>query len=775
MENENLNFFSILRLFCEATKLIRSHFLKVWKQKKRSEWTNDEESGKFFLSSDGLTIKQKVRQNQLTILLSGNINAWDLSLLGLIFSNKPFNNDSKSYFIRNIRDQRNQVFHTPSFTISDEEFKTLWHEISNAMLELGYSKSDLSMLKNLDEKKVTTNISNENTAKIIKEEANEELKKQNFEKAIELYSSAIPILNLSDQDYSILYSNRSLAYLKVYLASTNKLDQRNLMRALNDAQMAADLNPKWYKAYYRLGQIYKEFNNLVKSQENFKIALLLQPNDEELKNALAQVKYLYFEQLRSAHFDEQCAPRTTEEHFQRMIEKNIEPIYGNNKSDFIERIDKIVEISKKEDPALADVWLAHEYRDGSKNFKQNYELAAKYYGKAASLGNPEAIYNLGLLNEKGLGVMKDFKTAFNLFKQAAQKNPTRKLAGLEISNVGVAEAEHSLGIFYAEGIYVDKNISTAISWYQRAIEHGHNGAANNLGLIYGFSEPCDFEKAERMFILAHKRDDNNAIPNIVDLYLRNNQPDNALLWHERALKNNSLFDSCRDDEVREKINFLKDNYSTIQEKQTNINNNILMDPNRVNLIKWHRNSISEFLKLEESFQNQFKNTFKPPKIQCSVNSISNLKEINLKEIDFTKDHVLEGHKLKITIFDIPFKSSYSIFFLVEDENKFMERMAVYNLGDDFESIKKLYPVGSRFFIMNPYIRMAADSKPMIRIDDPKSIISLESVVHKMCRYCGKQDSKFNCSKCLNSFYCSKDCQLNDWNLLDHKLICFQKK
>ena len=33
----------------------------------------------------------------------------------------------------------------------------------------------------------------------------------------------------------------------MYLASTNKIDQRNLMRALNDAQMAADLNSKWYK------------------------------------------------------------------------------------------------------------------------------------------------------------------------------------------------------------------------------------------------------------------------------------------------------------------------------------------------------------------------------------------------------------------------------------------------------------------------------------------------------------------------------------------------
>jgi hypothetical protein len=173
--------------------------------------------------------------------------------------------------------------------------------------------------------------------------------------------------------------------------------------------------------------------------------------------------------------------------------------------------------------------------------------------------------------------------------------------------------------------------------------------------------------------------------------------------------------------------------------------------------------------------NQIKNTCKPPKKQTSCYSMSNLKEIKLKDVDFTKDHVLNGYKLMITIFDIPLKNVFSIFFLVEDEEKYMERMAVYNLEDNFEKIKKIYSVGSRFVIMNPYIRMAADGKPMIRIDDPNSIVSLENEIFKMCRFCGKKDSKFSCSRCLNAFYCSQECQANDWKILDHKLICFPKK
>ncbi len=594
--NENSNFLSILSLLCEATKLIRNHFLKVWKHYKRSDWTNDEEAGKFFLTENGLNIYKKMHKNQLDILLSGNVNTWDVTLFGVIFSCKPFSNETKSSFVQVIREKRNQIFHNPIFFIHDNEFNVLWKEISNAMIALGYTQADINRLKNPDEKKKETNISNENKAKLIKEEANEEYKNENFDQAITLYSSALLITNLSDQDYSILYSNRALAYLKLYQASSNKTDQRNIMRALNDAEMASELNPKWYKAFYRLGQIYNELNDLEKSQEYLKIALLIKPIDEEVKNLYAEVKYLYFEQLRMAHIDEQCAPRTTEENDLRIYEKKIEQIGLDNRSKWNETSNFCMKKAKKEDPVLADVWLAHEYRDGSKNVVQNYELAAKYYGKAASAGNPEAMYNLSLLNRKGLGVMKDFKSAFNLLKLAAQKSPTRKLCGLEIPNVGVAEAEHSLGILYEQGIYVEKDISISITWYKRAVEHGSDSAANNLGLIYAFNEPRDLDQAERMFVLAHKRGDNNSISNLVDLYLTKNQPDNALLWHERALVNNSLFDSFRDEDVRKRVKFLKENFNSSQTNQFN-KKSISMDPNRMILIKNHRKMIENFFKV----------------------------------------------------------------------------------------------------------------------------------------------------------------------------------
>ena len=67
--------------------------------------------------------------------------------------------------------------------------------------------------------------------------------------------------------------------------------------------------------------------------------------------------------------------------------------------------------------------------------------------------------------------------------------------------------------------------------------------------------------------------------------------------------------------------------------------------------------------------------------------------------------------------------------------------------------------------------MANDGKPMIRISDPSSIKSVDLKVEKMCRFCGNGNSKFNCSKCLKALYCSKECQTNDWKLLNHKLIC----
>lgn len=304
-KNENFNFFSIQNLLSEATKLIRKYFVESWNANNKTEWTDDENAGEYFQTGIGLSIKRSVRPHQREILQSGNSSLWDLSLLGLIFSSEPFKNYGKSNLVRSIRDKRNQIFHNPNFSISNEEFEFLWTEISNAMIELGYSKENLDRNKIINTKSIMSNILTDEKAKQIKNEAYEEIKKGNFQKAIDLYSSALILTGLSENDAGIFYSNRSFGYLKLNESnSKNKIDQRNLMRALNDAQMAINLCPKWFKAYYRLGQVYKEFGDFEDSQENFKIALLLQPDDQSIKNALAAVKFTYFEQFRHAEIDE---------------------------------------------------------------------------------------------------------------------------------------------------------------------------------------------------------------------------------------------------------------------------------------------------------------------------------------------------------------------------------------------------------------------------------------------------------------------------------------
>src|SRR4051794_18895638 len=103
---------------------------------------------------------------------------------------------------------------------------------------------------------------------------------------------------------------------------------------------------------------------------------------------------------------------------------------------------------KESDPAIADVWRGHEYRDGSEECKQDYSMAAKFYGKAAQAGNAEGMYNLALLTKRGKGVKQDFRAALALLENAASQPPTRMLLGKSSPNVGVAEAEHSLGLNY---------------------------------------------------------------------------------------------------------------------------------------------------------------------------------------------------------------------------------------------------------------------------------------------------------------------------------------
>ncbi|KAF9969408.1 hypothetical protein BGZ73_008241 [Actinomortierella ambigua] len=194
-----------------------------------------------------------------------------------------------------------------------------------------------------------------------------------------------------------------------------------------------------------------------------------------------------------------------------------------------------------------------------------------------------------------------------------------------------------------------------------------------------------------------------------------------------------------------------------------------VDPLRKDLIVNHRRCVSEFSKILNSDGNTHTTSVKPPKTQSAPVSLVGLKPIYLNEIDPTSDRVLDGHVLELTLITDPFDNTMSISFVAEDGHKNVQRVSLYNFDK-----KHALAIGAKISVINPYLRMAADGKPLIRVDDPNSVMVSPKPIVGMCHYCGKGDSKYSCTKCKQAKYCSQDCQLLDWKEHSHKLVCVPK-
>lgn len=194
------------------------------------------------------------------------------------------------------------------------------------------------------------------------------------------------------------------------------------------------------------------------------------------------------------------------------------------------------------------------------------------------------------------------------------------------------------------------------------------------------------------------------------------------------------------------------------------------DFNRIDLILEHRRMIQNDKLIANESGHKFSATMTPPLKQGKVTSMIGLKPVYLKDMDSTKDYLLEGCVLRCTIIDAPVKMTAFVF-IIEDDYKCVERLSIYNASID---LLRKYDIGSILHIINPYMRIAADGKPMIRVDDPNTII-LGPKKSDMCRFCGIENSTKSCSRCMVAKYCSKDCQVKDWEILNHKAVCFDSK
>lgn len=109
-------------------------------------------------------------------------------------------------------------------------------------------------------------------------------------------------------------------------------------------------------------------------------------------------------------------------------------------------------LSAQDDPR-AQYYLGQLFYDGNLGTK-DWFTGVKWYRKAASNGNAEAMTSLGDCYAKGMGVKQDQTEAMKWYLRGAKKGDTRGM--------------FNVAIYYENGIGVNKNYNEAFKWYLKS-------------------------------------------------------------------------------------------------------------------------------------------------------------------------------------------------------------------------------------------------------------------------------------------------------------------
>ncbi|XP_026494359.1 serine/threonine-protein phosphatase 5 [Vanessa tameamea] len=106
-------------------------------------------------------------------------------------------------------------------------------------------------------------------AEKLKNEANEYFKRQNYNRAIELYTQAIE----KNPTSAVYFANRSISNLRL----------ENFGYALNDASKAIEIDKLYTKAYYRRAAAYMALGKYKFALKDFEYVIKVRPNDLDAK------------------------------------------------------------------------------------------------------------------------------------------------------------------------------------------------------------------------------------------------------------------------------------------------------------------------------------------------------------------------------------------------------------------------------------------------------------------------------------------------------------
>lgn len=114
--------------------------------------------------------------------------------------------------------------------------------------------------------------------------------------------------------------------------------------------------------------------------------------------------------------------------------------------------------------------LAHIYTEPLGDFKHDIPYGIKLLRQGVALNDARAQANLGVKYEHGIGVDRDYKTAFDLYQKSATQRD--------------APGQTNLGTMYATGRGTPVDYSLARHWYELAADQGDVKAASFLGEMY---------------------------------------------------------------------------------------------------------------------------------------------------------------------------------------------------------------------------------------------------------------------------------------------------
>jgi TPR repeat protein len=157
---------------------------------------------------------------------------------------------------------------------------------------------------------------------------------------------------------------------------------------------------------------------------------------------------------------------------------------------------------------------------------QDFAEAKRWYEKAAAAGNPGAMTAIGYLYDAGLGVRQDYSEAKRLYEKAAAS--------------GDPSAMYNIGLLYSLGQGVRVDYTEAKSWYEKAAAVGHPNAINTIGALYekGQGVPRDYAEAKRWYEKSAAAGNATAMFNIGVLYEKGRGVpqdfSEAKRWYEKA-------------------------------------------------------------------------------------------------------------------------------------------------------------------------------------------------------------------------------------------------